>query len=185
MAINSVLPIAERGIAGHGVLLDVARYRGVDHLQAGEAITLDDLLKTAERQAIEIKKRDILLVRTGWLGYIEHLDESQLAAFQNHFAEPGLRHNADLVNWFYEMEIPLLASDNLTNECWKNDQDPKMLELHVTLMSNLGVLFSEINTLDPLAVDCEQDRQYDFLYAAGPLKIVAATGAPMNPLAMK
>src|SRR5262249_24187304 len=40
----SIEPIAEHGVVGRGVLLDVARYKGVPHLQANERITLDDLL---------------------------------------------------------------------------------------------------------------------------------------------
>src|SRR5258705_293790 len=63
----SVEKIANRGVVGRGLLLDVARYKGVKHLQANEGITLDDLLKTAEKQKSLIQKHDILLIHTGWL----------------------------------------------------------------------------------------------------------------------
>ena len=57
--------------------------------------------------------------------------------------------------------------------------------LHAALMRNLGVAFAEILSLDELAADCANDGQYDFLYAAAPLKVAQATGAPVNPLAIK
>lgn len=52
-------------------------------------------------------------------------------------------------------------------------------------MRNLGVTLTEIAWLEDLANDCASDKQYDFLYAAAPLKIVNGTGAPVNPLAIK
>jgi hypothetical protein len=64
----SVMPIAERGVVGRGVLIDIARHRGKASLDRGETITRDDLLSAAQSQQVEIRKRDILLVRTGWIG---------------------------------------------------------------------------------------------------------------------
>ena len=43
-----------KGIAGRGVLLDIARLKGVDWLQAGEVITPEDLDAAVERQGVEI-----------------------------------------------------------------------------------------------------------------------------------
>ena len=53
------------------------------------------------------------------------------------------------------------------------------------LMRNLGVTFCEILNLEELSADCAADSQYDFLYAAAPLKVAQATGAPVNPMAIK
>src|SRR5947199_5259135 len=63
----SVFPIAQRGVVGHGVLLDVARVRGKDALDKGEEIHLQDLLDVAKQQGVTIQKHDILLIRTGFL----------------------------------------------------------------------------------------------------------------------
>jgi hypothetical protein len=52
-------------------------------------------------------------------------------------------------------------------------------------MSNLGVLFTEIASLDALAQDCAEDRQYEVFYSAAPLKIYGAAGSPANPLVIK
>ena len=50
---------------GRGVLLDVARFCGVSSLEDGMAITIDDLNQTAEHQGVEIRRGDIIIVRTG------------------------------------------------------------------------------------------------------------------------
>ena len=55
-----------KGIVGRGVLLDIARLKGVDWLQAGEVITPEDLDAAAERQGVEVRSGDILFFRTGW-----------------------------------------------------------------------------------------------------------------------
>jgi kynurenine formamidase len=52
-------------------------------------------------------------------------------------------------------------------------------------MRNLGVTFTEITRLDALANDCAADGQWDFLYAAAPLKVVRGTGSPVNPVVIK
>lgn len=184
MAATSVTPLAQRGIVGHGVLVDVARHIGVDHLEPGYPISLGELLDASRSQKTAIEPHDILLVRTGWLGHVSRNPELHGKSMET-FAEPGLRYSRELVEWFRETEIVLLGCDNFTNECFRSVQERETLALHIALMSRLGVLFSEINSLDELAADCASDGQYDFLYCASPLKIVEATGAPFNPLVIK
>ena len=52
-------------------------------------------------------------------------------------------------------------------------------------MRNLGVVFTEMLWLEELAEYCAADGRYDFLYAAAPLPVVAASGAPTNPIVIK
>ena len=66
----SILPIAEKGIAGRGVLLDVARHRGKEWLDKGETFTHEDLMAAAAGQNCEILPRDILLVRHRMAGVL-------------------------------------------------------------------------------------------------------------------
>jgi kynurenine formamidase len=52
-------------------------------------------------------------------------------------------------------------------------------------MRNLGIAFNEICNFEELAPDCHKDGQWDFLYVAAPLKVVDATGSPVNVIAIK
>ena len=71
----SVLPIAEKGIVGRGVLIDMARHRRKQWLEKGETFDHFDLEDAAKRQGVEIQPHDILLVRTGWLKYWYELND--------------------------------------------------------------------------------------------------------------
>jgi kynurenine formamidase len=177
----SVQPIAERGIVGRGVLLDMARFRGKPTLDKGETFTHEDLVACAEAQGTRIEKRDILIVRTNFL----QLFYDQGQAFYEGFNEPGLVYSPELVRWFQDMEIPNLTTDTIANEVTYDPNTGVALPLHSALMRNLGVTLSEIADLEELSADCAEDGQYTFLYAAAPLKIHRATGSPVNPLAIK
>src|SRR5438128_11271256 len=54
-------------IAGRGVLLDVARYKGVRALEPGYAITVADLEATAAAAHVTVQRGHLLLIRTGHL----------------------------------------------------------------------------------------------------------------------
>jgi len=177
----SVEPIAQRGVVGRGILLDMARFRGKNTLDKGETFTHEDLMDCARAQGTEIEKHDILVIRTNFL----QLFFDQGAAFYEGFNEPGLVYSPELVRWFQQMEIPNLVTDTIANEVTYDPNNGTALPLHCALMRNLGVTLTEIAWLDDLAADCAADGQYDFLYAAAPLKVVNGTGAPVNPLAIK
>ena len=182
LAKASVLPIGERGVVGHGVLVDIARHRGKDVLDRGETFTHEDLVACAEKQGTSIAEHDVLVVRTGWIGNFYKSDRSR---FHEDFIEPGLTYSPELVEWFRDMEIPNLVTDTIANEVTTDPDSGAVLPLHIALMCNLGVTLTEIASLDDLAADCAEDGQYDFLYAAAPLKVVGGTGAPVNPIAVK
>jgi kynurenine formamidase len=177
----SVEPIAQRGVVGRGVLLDMARFRGKPTLDKGETFTHEDLLACAEAQGVEIRKRDVLLIRTNFL----QLFFDQGEAFYEGFNEPGLVYSPELVQWFADMEIPNLTTDTIANEVTYDPNSGIALVLHNALMRNLGITLSEIADLEALAADCAEDGQYEFFYAAAPLKVAKGSGSPVNPLAIK
>ncbi|MGO4578595.1 cyclase family protein [Cupriavidus sp. 2TAF22] len=182
MARASIVPIAERGVAGRAVLVDMARHRGKAVLDKGETFTHLDVLAAAQAQGTTIEPRDILIIRTGWIGSFY---EREAAEFYSDFVEPGLTFSRELVEWFHAMEIPNLVTDTMGNEVTVDPQSGVMIPLHAALMRNLGVAFAEVAQLDALAEDCAADGQWQFLYTAAPLKIVGGTGAPVNPLVIK
>lgn len=177
----SVEPIAQRGIVGRGVLLDMARYRGKPTLDKAETFTHEDLVACAESQGVTIEPHDVLVIRTNFL----QLFHEQGQAFYEGFCEPGLVYSPELVRWFQEMEIPNLVTDTIANEVTFDPNNGTALPLHCALMRNLGVTLTEICDLEALAAHCAADGRYSFLYAAAPLKVHQGTGSPVNPLAIK
>lgn len=177
----SVEAIGQRGVVGRGVLLDMARFRGKDNLEAAETFTHQDLLECAKAQGTTIDKRDILVIRTNFLKLFFELGDK----FYEGFCEPGLVYSPELVQWFQDMEIPNLVTDTIANEITVDPNNGAALVLHNALMRNLGVTLTEIADLEKLAADCADDGQYDFLYVAAPLKIALGSGSPVNPVAIK
>jgi kynurenine formamidase len=177
----SVEPIAERGVVGRGVLLDMARYRGKKNLDKAETFDHEDLEACAKAQGVTIEPHDILLVRTNFLQLFFDLGKE----FYDGFCEAGLYYSPELVQWFQDREIPNLVTDTIANECTYDPNNGFALPLHCALMRNLGVTLTEICDLEKLAASCADDGQYTFLYAAAPLKVHQATGSPVNPLAIK
>jgi kynurenine formamidase len=178
---NSIRPIAEHGVVGRGVLLDVARYRGVKHLETDQ-ITLDELLAVAAKQGITLEKHDILLIRTGRMAmlYDEGMD-----AFWGPEGEAGITDEPAMIAFFHEMEFPTFGTDTLASEQTISSISGGYLPLHAAFLTNLGIPFMEMLWLDDLAADCAADGQYDFQFVTSPLKVCGGAGSPINPLAIK
>ncbi|MET8509383.1 cyclase family protein [Streptomyces sp. NPDC004787] len=179
MRYASIRPLADRGIVGHGVLLDLARHRGKNTLDPGETFGHEDLIRCADNQGHSITHGDILVIRTGWAAWCRQHPEAL-----NGLNEPGLVYSRELAHWFQDMNIPVLVTDTIANEATHHGSGVTFA-LHGALMRNLGIVFTELADLEDLAADCARDRQFTFLYAAAPLKITGATGSPTNPLAVK
>lgn len=182
MSKASVLPIAERGVVGRGVLIDMARHRGKEHLDKAETFTHEDLEEAARAQGVRIEPHDVLLIRTGFVPYWYQTTPEE---FYENLCEPGLTYSRELVEWFQNKEIPNLVTDTIANEVTKDPDSGVMLPLHCSLMRNLGVTLTEICWLEELAEACAADGHWSFLYTAAPLKIVEATGSPVNPVVIR
>ena len=59
------IEVAEDGIVGRGVLLDIPRLRGVPWLEPGDHVTADDLAAAEQAQQVRVGRGDLLFVRVG------------------------------------------------------------------------------------------------------------------------
>lgn len=176
----SIEPIAEHGVVGRGVLLDIARHRGVEHLAYDATISKSELQTCADDQDVELRERDVLVIRTGWLERYYAGEREPVEAFD----EPGITYSEELAAWFHETEIPTFVTDTLASERTHPESGIR-LPLHATFIRDQGILFTEITLLDELAADCAEDQKYDFMYVCSPLKVIEGTASPVNPLAIK
>jgi kynurenine formamidase len=176
---NGIEKLASR-VVTRGVLLDVARYKKVESLEPGYAITMDDLEGTAKRQSVEIEQGDAVLVRTGHLGRCRR--EGSWGTYAAGDA-PGLSFAT--APWLYDNSISAIASDTWGVEVRPNELPDSFQPLHLVMVVNMGLLVGEIFYLEELADDCAADGVYEFLLVAPPLPITAAVGSPLAPLAIK
>jgi kynurenine formamidase len=167
-------------IVGRGVLLDVARWKRVRALDAGYAITVDDLEATAAAEGVQVERGDILLVRTGHM--TRYLDRDDWHYFDlDPF--PGVSVHTAL--WMYEKEIAAVASDNYAVEVRPSEIIGFRNPFHVCAIPNMGLTLGEIFYLEELAEDCVADGRYSFFLVAPPLPVTHAVGTPINPYALK
>ena len=167
-------------MVGRGVLLDVARFKGVDSLDDGYAMTIADLNDTAAAQGVEIRKGDFVIVRTGhqerclakkdWSGYAGG-------------AAPGFAF--ETCYWIRENDIAAICSDTWGCEVRPNETDEANQPWHWVVIPAIGISMGEIFYLKELAEDCAADKVYEFFFSAPPLHLPGGAGSPINPQAVK
>ena len=176
---NSIDKIKD-GVVGRGVLLDVARHRGVEWLEDGTPILPQDLDACAESHGVTVESGDIVLVRTGMMTRCLAQE-----SWEGYCGGPAPGLSLHCARWLYEREVAAIATDTWGVEVLPNETKDCFQPLHMVSLRNTGVLFGEIFHLDALADDCARDGNYAFLFSAPPLPITGAVGSPINPLAIK
>ncbi|MBB3459338.1 kynurenine formamidase [Rhizobium sp. BK313] len=167
-------------MVGRGVLLDVARYKQVDSLDDGYAISRDDLDGCAASQGVEIRKGDFVIVRTGhqerclakgdWTGYAGG-------------SAPGF--GFETCYWLKEKDVAAICSDTWGCEVRPNETNDANQPWHWVVIPAIGISMGEIFYLEELAQDCAEDRIYEFFFSAPPLHLPGGAGSPINPQAIK
>ncbi|MQA84097.1 MAG: cyclase family protein [Streptosporangiales bacterium] len=160
-----------------GVLLDVARHKGLDALEPGYAITSDDLDETAARQRVEVRRGDALIIRTGQL-------EERRGRWGDYSGGPAPGLSLHTAPWLAEHEVAALATDTWGCEVRPNEVDV-FQPLHIVAFVHMGIPFGEIFDLERLGQDCAEDGVYEFFLNAPILPITGAAGSPVNALAVK
>ena len=158
-------------LVGRGVLLDIARYKKVDHLEKGQVITPEDMEGCARMEGIEICRGDIILIRTGWW----RVFKADLELYRSGRPGPGLAAAA----WFKEREICAVGADNDGVEVVPGEVT-RLMAFHCDFIRNQGGYMIEVLDLEELA----EDQVYEFLFVAAPLVISRGVGSPLNPLAI-
>jgi kynurenine formamidase len=166
---------AVRTLVSRGVLVDVARAKGVERLEPGYAITGADL---DEATKVKPLPGDIVLVRTG---HIRLLADGDKHAYG--YPSPGF--GVDAVRWFHRNGVAAAANDTLTFEALPSEMPDVFLPVHALDLVELGLLQGQNFWLEDLAEDCAADGVYDFLLEATPEPFVGAVGAPVVPVAVK
>jgi kynurenine formamidase len=179
-AAHNAIDKQAKGIAGRGVLLDIAALKGVEWMAAGEVITPSDLEAAMDRQGgVAVGSGDILLFRTGWRR--KFLAEHDAVSFMA--GEPGLGQSC--CEWLRERDVAAVCSDNWAIEVLPGETQDCVFNVHMVLIRDMGMSLAEILDFEELAADCENDGTWDFFFCAPPLKFSRGVGSPINPLAIK
>jgi kynurenine formamidase len=175
---NGIEQLREKMVT-RGILLDVARQQGVEALEPGYGITPGDLDACLDAAGLRVTPGDIVLVRTGQMGYCKANGWGTYAGGD----APGLSFST--ADWLHQSEIAAIATDTWGVEVRPNELPDSFQPLHCVMIPNMGLLVGEIFDLESLGADCAEDGVYEFLFVAPPLPITGAVGSPINPQAIK
>jgi kynurenine formamidase len=172
---SGAIDLLENGLIGRGVLLDIARLRGVPWLEPGAHVHPEDLEAAEREQGVTVGEGDILLVRTG---HALHVAERPEDAERG---KPGLHPTA--ARFLARRGVAALGSDG------NNDTAPSTTEgvafpIHVLALNALGVHLLDYLQFEDVVPVCELEGRWEFLFAAAPLRVRLGTGSPLNPIAI-
>jgi kynurenine formamidase len=179
-----------RSLVSRGVLLDVARAKGLDVLGPGYPITPADLDMACDLGGLAIEPGDVVLVRTGQMVHLALAGRPvpgggepvrDLVAYT--WPTPGLTIATTL--WFHERDVAAVATDTLVLEVYPCEQPDLYLPVHLLHLVEMGMTQGQNWVLDELAEACAADGRYDFLLDATPLPFTNALGSPVNPIALR
>ena len=167
---------ARDGIVSRGVLLDIARLRGVTWLEPGDRVTAQDLAAAEQAQHVRVEPGDALFVRVG-----HRRRRADLGAWDAAQHRTGLHPNA--LEFVSERRVAVLASDG------NNDTAPSLVAgvafpVHVLAINAMGVHLLDYLALGDLGDACAADGRWSFLSVVAPLRMPTATGSPVNPIAI-
>jgi kynurenine formamidase len=158
-------------IIARGILIDIVSYKNTEELGENYRISVSDLKGALEKQKVEPKKGDVVLIRTGQAKHYENAKK-----YLNKY--PGISLNA--AKWLADSGTMLLGADNLSFEAFPPERDDNWVPVHTYLLAEKGIMFLEQMFLEELAAD----RVYEFAFIGASLKLRGASGSPMRPLAI-
>ena len=154
----------------------MAWLKGVDYLEPGTVITVDDFKAWEEKTGVTVGSGDVLLVRTGrWV----RVKEKGVWNFV--MAAAGM--HASVALWLKERDVALIGCDGVS------DVMPSGVEglanpLHELVLVGLGMRILDNLNLDDVAAAAKNRDRWEFMFVGAPLRVVGGTGSPLNPLAV-
>jgi kynurenine formamidase len=169
------------GLVGRGVLLDIPRFRGVDWLEPGTAVSRAELEACERSEGVRLGEGDILVFRTG-----HHRRRLALGPWSNDYPPAGEGKaglHVDTIPWMHERRIAAFLPDG-DGETVPSTVDGLVDPIHPLQITAMGMLAADSLQLEELASACEAEGRFEFLVVGLPLRLPGGTGSPWNPIAI-
>jgi kynurenine formamidase len=173
--------IAEHGVQGRGVLVDLAGLAGDELL-----VTRRTLERRMKEQAVSVEPGDILCLHTGF---------SQMLLDMKRDPDPGVLdahcarldgRDSSLLQWISDSGIAALVADNYAVEALpakKLQGRHAAMPIHEHCLFKLGLPLGEMWYLTELARWLRAHDRSRFFLTAPPLRLPGAVGSPATPIA--
>jgi kynurenine formamidase len=167
------------GIVGRGVLLDMPRLRGVKWLEPGECVTREELLAAEKAQGVHLEEGDILVFRTG-----HHRRRLERGPWNNGYDGEGKAGlHVDAIPLLHERKIAAFFPDG-DGETVPSTVEGVSYPIHALQLGAMGMICADSLQFEDLVAVCEQEKRWEFMVTAAPLRLPRATGSHFNPTAI-
>ena len=166
----------KNGIVTRGVLLDIARLKGVPYLEPGTPVFQEDLEAWEKKAGVKVSPGDAIFLRTGRWARREKLGPWNVGR-----NEAG--YHASVAPWLKARGVSFLASDD-AQDVTPSLVDGVTLPVHTLAITALGVDILDNMDLEAVAETAARLNRWEFLLTVAPVPVTGGTGFPVNPLAI-
>lgn len=189
---NTIDHWARRGIVGRAVLLDVPRAfeangQSYDPSSSIE-LTPADLELARLHAGVEFETGDILLLRTGFVGWYAAQDPATRRSLPRSLTAPGLAHSEDVCRYLWDAHVAGIATDTFAVEAWPADTSAQAAPfgfIHQVLIGSFGMALGELWWLEDLAADCDRTGTYEGMLVSNPTHAPGGISATPNAVLIK
>ncbi len=166
---------AKGGIMTRGVLMDIARLKGVDFMEPGTAIFPEDLEAWEKQAHVKVEPGDVVFIRTG--RWARRAAKGPWPVGRN---AAGL--HASCARWLHDRGVAMLGSDE-ASDVVPSQVEGVALPIHQLALVAMGIHIFDNCDLEELSKQAAQRKRWAFLLTAAPMAIPGGTGSPLNPIA--
>ncbi len=160
----------KQGIMTRGILMDIPRLKGVDYLEPGTQIYVEDLEAWEAQAGIRVEAGDIIFVRTGrW-------------ATPDGAGQGSAGLHASVAPWLKQRDVAMVGGD-YANDAIPSGVSGNFLPIHQLTIVAMGVRLFDNLDLESLAAEAARQNRWEFLLTAAPIPVEGGVGSPMNPIA--
>ncbi|MFU1946684.1 cyclase family protein, partial [Bordetella avium] len=174
--------LAEKGMQGRAVLVDLAREFGTGRSLIGAA----ELQQAMQAQDVVVEPGDMLVLRTGYAEAVVKMQGKPDAEVLHQYGAALDGSDAALLSWISDSGIAAICADNYAVEAYPaRDRQGRraMLPLHHHCLFKLGLPLAELWYLKDLAQWLQAHGRNRFMLTAPPLRLPHAIGSPVTPIA--
>ena len=171
---NSIINF-QHGIMTRGVLMDMARHKGVDYLEPGTRIYPEDLDAWEKKARVRVGSGDVLFVRTGrWA----RRDAKGPWPITEGLA--GLHMTC--AKWLHSRDVAVLGGDG-AQDVLPSGVTGISQPIHALVLVAMGMPIFDNCDLELIGKEAERRHRWEFLVTASPAAVPGATGSVLNPIA--
>ncbi len=166
----------KNGIVTRGILIDIPRLRGVEYLEPGTPVFVEDLEAWEKKARVKVSAGDAIFLRTGRWARREKIGPWPVGS-------NAAGYHASVAPWLKARGVAFLGSD-AGQEVTPSLVEGVSLPVHTLAITALGIDIFDNQDLEAVAATAAKLNRWEFLLTVAPVPVTGGTGFPVNALAI-